>query len=145
MNEDQKRDIFCLGVKIFICLQKLSREEFLSELNVKDEVLSIDGSKLTQIFISSIKNYEINPKEIPLIAKSVSDSNLKIENFEFILDSVIPYIHDSSFLPNFYEILHLPSKTSSSYRKNQVKHQKGSFFTPIWLVREIISLAKFRK
>ncbi|MHA1717984.1 MAG: Eco57I restriction-modification methylase domain-containing protein, partial [Promethearchaeota archaeon] len=69
-------------------------------------------------------------------------SNLKIENFEFMLDSVIPYIHDSSFLPNFYEILHLPSKNSSSYRKNQVKHQKGSFFTPIWLVREIISSAK---
>jgi hypothetical protein len=142
LNEDQKRDIFRLGLKIFICLQNLSKEEFLSELNVKDEELSIDGSKLTQIFISSIQKYEINLKEIPLIAKSISDSNLKIENFYFILESIIPFIQDSSFLPNFYEILHLPSKTSKSYRKNQVKHQKGTFFTPIWLVREIISSAK---
>ncbi len=142
MNEDQKRDIFRLGLKIFICLQKFSKEEFLSKLNLKDEDLSIDGSKLTQIFISSIKNYEISPKEIQLIAKSISDSYLKIENFEFMLESVIPHIQDSSFLPNFYEILHLPSKTSMLYRKNLVKNQKGTFFTPIWLVREIISSAK---
>ena len=142
MNEDQKRDIFRLGLKIFICLQKLSKEEFLSELNVKDGDLSIDGSKLTQIFISSIQKYEINPKEIQLIARSVSDRNLKFENFEFMLKSIIPFTHDSFFLPNFYEILHLPSNSSISHRKNLVKHQKGTFFTPNWLVREIISSAK---
>jgi len=142
LNEDQKRDIFRLGLKIFICLQKFSKEEFLSGLNIKDEDLSIDGSKLSQIFISSIQKYEISPKEIPLIAKTISDNYLKIENFEFMLESIIPHIQDSSFLPNSYEILHLPSKTSTSYRKNKVKNQKGTFFTPLWLVREIISSAK---
>ena len=109
LNEDQKHDIFRLGLKIFICIQNLSKEEFLSELNVKDGELSIDGSKLTQIFISTIQNYEINPKEIPLITESVSDSYLKIENFEFMLESIIPFIQDSLFLPNFYDILYLPS------------------------------------
>ncbi len=142
MNEEQKRDIFRLGLKIFICLQKFSKEDFLSELNVKDEDLSINGSKLTNIFNSSIQKYGIKSKEIPLINQSISDNYLKIENFEFMLESIIPFIHDSSFLPNFYEILHLPSNTSISYRKNRVKNQKGTFFTPIWLVREMISSAK---
>ena len=142
LNEDQKRDIFRLGLKIFICLQKFSKEEIYSELKVKDETLSIDNYKLSQIYITSIQKFGIKPKEIQLITESVSDSYLKIENFEFMIESIIPFIHDSSFLPNFYEIFHLPSKTSISYRKNRVKHQKGTFFTPNWLVREIISSVK---
>ena len=142
LNEDQKHDIFVLGLKIFICLQKSSKEEFLSELKVKDELKSIDESKLSQIFISSIQKYGFISEEIPLITKSISDHYLKMESFKFILESIIPFIQDSSFLPNFYEILHLPFTTSISYRKNRVKHQKGTFFTPSWLVREIISTVK---
>jgi len=142
LNEDQKREILNLGLKIFICLQKFTKEEFLVELNVKEETISIDGSKLSEIFISSLQKFNITPEEIPLISKSISENYLKIGNFEFMLESIIPFIQDSSFLPNFYEILHLLSTDSTSYRKNRIKHQKGTFFTPPWLVKEIISIAK---
>ncbi|QEE14617.1 N-6 DNA methylase [Promethearchaeum syntrophicum] len=142
LNEDQKRDIFRLGLKIFICLQKFSKEEFFIKLNVEDENTSIDGSKLSQIFISSIQKLNITPKDFPLISKSISENYLTIANFGFMLESIYPFIHDSLFLPNFYEILHLPSANSISYRKNRIKHRKGTFFTPSWLVKEIISTSK---